>query len=161
MSFLAGKTPTTTTSSTIDVTLATEFPPALTTTMHATTTISPDVEGKRSPALSPTEFISQGYYLDEWPVLALSRVDACTWISDCQAPGQVPSPTNHLIKCHPQLGGDSVLKFLFFWTAFAQVEHAGPQPSNIPDCLCLAYDFLLWHICIWRLLRKTWNISGK
>ena len=34
---------------------------------------------------------SQGYYLDEWPFLALSQVYACTWPSDCQVPWQVPS----------------------------------------------------------------------
>ena len=44
---------------------------------------------------------SPGCYLDEWPVRALSQVDGCTWTSDCPAPGQVPSPTVHLIKCHP------------------------------------------------------------
>ena len=34
---------------------------------------------------------SPGCYLDEWPLRALSQVDACTWTSDSQAPGQVPS----------------------------------------------------------------------
>ena len=30
---------------------------------------------------------SLGYYLDEWPIYALSQVDTCTWTSDCLAPG--------------------------------------------------------------------------
>ena len=44
--------------------------------------------------------ISLGCYLDEWPVHALSQADGCIWTCDCLAPGQVPSPTDHLVKCH-------------------------------------------------------------
>ncbi len=43
-----------------------------------------------------------GYYLDECPFDALSQVDPCTWTSDWQSPGQVPSSTDHLVKCHPR-----------------------------------------------------------
>ena len=32
---------------------------------------------------------SLGYYLHEWPVGALSQVDAYTWTGDSQAPGQM------------------------------------------------------------------------
>ena len=33
-------------------------------------------------------------------VHALGQVDGCTWTSDSHAPGQVPSPNDHLVKCH-------------------------------------------------------------
>ena len=41
---------------------------------------------------------SPGYYLDEWPVCALNQVDACTWTSECQAPGQVLDSANPLLQ---------------------------------------------------------------
>ncbi len=47
------------------------------------------------------------WYLTVWDITwisgqvhALGRVDGSTWTSDCCAPGQVPPPTDHLIKCH-------------------------------------------------------------
>ena len=83
---------------------------------------------------------SLGCYLDEWPVHALSQLDGCNWTSDCQAPGQVPSPTDHLVKCHLKFGDNfrqlelaNCAKFLIFvngtwprrnWVALGQVVMA-------------------------------------
>ncbi len=47
-------------------------------------------------------FLSHSY--SPGPVRALSRVDGCTWTSNCQAPGQVPSSTDHLVKCYLKFG---------------------------------------------------------
>ena len=75
---------------------------------------------------------SPGCYLDEWPVHALSQVDSCTWTSDCQAPGQVPSPTDHLVKCQSRFG--IVPNSWFLWTALGRVLLSGTWPSGSPYC---------------------------
>ncbi len=38
-------------------------------------------------------------------VHALGQVDGSTWTSDSHAPCQVPSPTDHLVKCHSGIEG--------------------------------------------------------
>ncbi len=53
---------------------------------------------------------------------ALGQVLDGTWTSDCQAPGQVPSPKN-------------VPNSWFSWTALDEVTHIGTQPNDHPHCI--------------------------
>ena len=61
---------------------------------------------------------SPGCYLDEWQVHPLNQVDACTWVSACQAPDQVPSPTDHLARCHPRFGCPEIIPLIAWQWAY-------------------------------------------
>ena len=73
----------------------------------------------------------QGDYLDECPFHALNQVDVCTWPSDCQAPSQVPSPTDYFRTKIRLLKSSKCTKFLIFMSGTCPMPHISTQPSDL------------------------------
>ncbi len=123
---------------------------------------------------------SLGCYLDECPFDALSQVDPCTWTSDWQSPSQVPSSTDHLVKCHPSKVyqiSDFHERHLAKWRTLAlsqvvsRTEHMNkwlsPPPSQVVSWT--GYQDMstgewiwsfLWAklVCVWPLFIAMWKI---
>ena len=62
---------------------------------------------------------------------ALGQVDGCTWTSDSHAPGQVPSQTDHLVKCHSRFEGPDRFKTRSKAVKISKVYQISIWPSGI------------------------------